>query len=148
MCCNDEVEDSEGKVKKCGWKGEKRAIETFDKDEREKIETGLLEEIGECSSCGSKNLKTEVKEGRLDYKAAKRGVCPNFIHSLDACHMRTAINQFRTKVEEFGFFAVHDSFGTHACDVEEMRDTVVRTCLLYTSPSPRDKRQSRMPSSA
>ena len=26
--------------------------------------------------------------------------------------------------------------------------TVYRTCLLYTSPSPRDKRQSRMPSSA
>ena len=26
--------------------------------------------------------------------------------------------------------------------------TDVKTCLLYTSPSPRDKRQSRMPSSA
>ena len=26
--------------------------------------------------------------------------------------------------------------------------TIVNTCLLYTSPSPRDKRQSRMPSSA
>ena len=25
---------------------------------------------------------------------------------------------------------------------------VIMTCLLYTSPSPRDKRQSRMPSSA
>ena len=25
---------------------------------------------------------------------------------------------------------------------------MTRTCLLYTSPSPRDKRQSRMPSSA
>ena len=25
---------------------------------------------------------------------------------------------------------------------------IVTTCLLYTSPSPRDKRQSRMPSSA
>ena len=25
---------------------------------------------------------------------------------------------------------------------------MIRTCLLYTSPSPRDKRQSRMPSSA
>ena len=25
---------------------------------------------------------------------------------------------------------------------------LIRTCLLYTSPSPRDKRQSRMPSSA
>ena len=36
-------------------------------------------------------------------------------------------------------------------DVEiSMRDEVVRVkfCLLYTSPSPRDKRQSRMPSSA
>ena len=26
--------------------------------------------------------------------------------------------------------------------------TMRKTCLLYTSPSPRDKRQSRMPSSA
>ena len=27
-------------------------------------------------------------------------------------------------------------------------DLSLNTCLLYTSPSPRDKRQSRMPSSA
>ena len=33
---------------------------------------------------------------------------------------------------------------------DDMAITVknVRNCLLYTSPSPRDKRQSRMPSSA
>ena len=30
----------------------------------------------------------------------------------------------------------------------ENRVSSVRSCLLYTSPSPRDKRQSRMPSSA
>ena len=31
----------------------------------------------------------------------------------------------------------------------EIRETETSyTCLLYTSPSPRDKRQSRMPSSA
>ena len=29
-----------------------------------------------------------------------------------------------------------------------MVDIISKTCLLYTSPSPRDKRQSRMPSSA
>ena len=29
-----------------------------------------------------------------------------------------------------------------------LRFTRAMTCLLYTSPSPRDKRQSRMPSSA
>ena len=40
---------------------------------------------------------------------------------------------------------LNDSFG-----VEEALMTTVHavTCLLYTSPSPRDKRQSRMPSSA
>ena len=33
-----------------------------------------------------------------------------------------------------------------SCDIFGIQD--VYTCLLYTSPSPRDKRQSRMPSSA
>ena len=31
---------------------------------------------------------------------------------------------------------------------EDNRKRVPKGCLLYTSPSPRDKRQSRMPSSA
>ena len=31
---------------------------------------------------------------------------------------------------------------------EEEMQMAVQVCLLYTSPSPRDKRQSRMPSSA
>ena len=45
--------------------------------------------------------------------------------------------------------------GYHAGDDESMNQVVqiskkngVSICLLYTSPSPRDKRQSRMPSSA
>ena len=34
-------------------------------------------------------------------------------------------------------------------DYKDMKSTAATTgCLLYTSPSPRDKRQSRMPSSA
>ena len=32
--------------------------------------------------------------------------------------------------------------------ISEAHDACVSACLLYTSPSPRDKRQSRMPSSA
>ena len=35
--------------------------------------------------------------------------------------------------------------------LDQLKETVVAQygdCLLYTSPSPRDKRQSRMPSSA
>ena len=33
-------------------------------------------------------------------------------------------------------------------DVEAMRDQLDKICLLYTSPSPRDRQKSRMPSSA
>ena len=45
------------------------------------------------------------------------------------------------------------SSGTHvkvADDLKRTMNTVIMSlvCLLYTSPSPRDKRQSRMPSSA
>ena len=32
--------------------------------------------------------------------------------------------------------------------IQLLRDMQVKVCLLYTSPSPRDKRQDRMPSSA
>ena len=37
------------------------------------------------------------------------------------------------------------------CEKQKVKikiETKINTCLLYTSPSPRDKRQSRMPSSA
>ena len=39
-----------------------------------------------------------------------------------------------------------DTFSHLATTV--LPDYLLNTCLLYTSPSPRDKRQSRMPSSA
>ena len=39
-------------------------------------------------------------------------------------------------------FAVDEDIKAHGCTPE------AKICLLYTSPSPRDKRQSRMPSSA
>ena len=39
-------------------------------------------------------------------------------------------------------------FGWFGTVVKESRAGLYNTCLLYTSPSPRDKRQSRMPSSA
>ena len=42
-----------------------------------------------------------------------------------------------------------DRIGNSAISVFDMyRKTHVYTCLLYTSPSPRDQRGSRMPSSA
>ena len=52
-------------------------------------------------------------------------------------------------VEEVAVEDEHD----HESTLEQVQERGflkcgVSTCLLYTSPSPRDKRQSRMPSSA
>ena len=46
---------------------------------------------------------------------------------------------FKTK----SHVVIYPASGTGAWEA-----ALVNTCLLYTSPSPRDKRQSRMPSSA
>ena len=49
------------------------------------------------------------------------------------------------KVVEFSHMVLGPSCGLILADLGA---DVVKVCLLYTSPSPRDKRQSRMPSSA
>ena len=43
------------------------------------------------------------------------GISPNFIHSMDAAHMALVIADW-----EGDFGAVHDSFSTHASDVEDL----------------------------
>ena len=46
------------------------------------------------------------------------------------------------------FNLAHKLKRTELFKKNEMRDTENRNCLLYTSPSPRDRTRSRMPSSA
>ena len=43
------------------------------------------------------------------------GISPNFIHSMDASHMSLVIDAW-----DKTFGAVHDSFSTHASDIEEL----------------------------
>ena len=52
---------------------------------------------------------------------------PNFIHSIDAYHMRKTIYQCDKEIDDLSFWAVHDAFGTHACDVDTMVGIVKRT---------------------
>ena len=42
----------------------------------------------------------------------------------------------------------HKNLTSYEADLTDKDQTKNIACLLYTSPSPRDKRQSRMPSSA
>ena len=50
--------------------------------------------------------------------------------------------------EDFHTFAARGLFAAKRGRPDTGTSVSVLTCLLYTSPSPRDKRQSRMPSSA
>ncbi|EPQ55698.1 DNA/RNA polymerase [Gloeophyllum trabeum ATCC 11539] len=56
---------------------------------------------------------------------------PNFIHSLDASHMmKTAL---RCRDEDITFASVHDSYWTHACDIDRMSALIRETFVeLHT----------------
>ena len=53
-----------------------------------------------------------------------------------------ALDGERRNVRISGASSIHGGLRTNT------RNDMFKDCLLYTSPSPRDKRQSRMPSSA
>ena len=77
----------------------------------------------------SKDEKRRTK-GRKN--KVNSSMAPNFVHSLDAYHMRSSINRMNSvmseKGDELSFWAVHDAFGTHACDIELMRE-IVKDCF-------------------
>ena len=65
--------------------------------------------------------------------------------------IKEALTEITKSNDKFRFFLEHILSG-EATDTEITEALVALNeygiCLLYTSPSPRDKRQSRMPSSA
>ena len=63
-----------------------------------------------------------------------------------------ALNSVLENIKEVDeFICLGDIVGYGAdpnCCIEKIKDLNCRCCLLYTSPSPRDRTRSRMPSSA
>lgn len=61
----------------------------------------------------------QTETGDIDVRAQAQAIAPNFIHSLDACHMQKVIMNQHNKGNK-NFFMIHDSFGTdlyHANDL-------------------------------
>jgi DNA-directed RNA polymerase len=66
---------------------------------------------------GEKFIFLSIREelDALDARRQANGVAPNWVHSMDATHLRMAV--LYGKDNGLNSFAViHDSFGTHACD--------------------------------
>ena len=66
------------------------------------------------------NLDEHKRINSVDYKT---GATANFVHSLDAAHMRNVINSMAKEGID-SFWSVHDSFGTHAADIGKMREII------------------------
>ena len=68
---------------------------------------------------------------------------------LDLCHNRILATDLVSKVDDPPFDnSAMDGFAMRYEDTKSPPTTLDIICLLYTSPSPRDRQKSRMPSSA
>jgi len=63
-------------------------------------------------------IKYKEETDKIDKKAQKRGIAPNFVHSMDAVHLYRVIS--RLKDENIFIRPIHDSFGVHSCDVDRL----------------------------
>lgn len=77
------------------------------------IDTILSGNIRICTNSG------ELTD-QLDIKKQKQGISPNFVHSMDACHlMKTILLSNANGISNFS--CVHDDYATHACHTEELQ---------------------------
>ena len=112
---------------------------------------------GAFLSRGAKHVRSSKRW--LNYRAKFR-----FISPIKAPAIGVGKMMFRTLLKSTGAAIAVIAFGTSAanaqtCEIAELTSAVGESylqaqnllfvdCLLYTSPSPRDQRGSRMPSSA
>ena len=64
---------------------------------------------------------------------------PNFVHSLDATHM--ILTAIECSSRNLTFAAVHDSYWTHACDIDQM-SAIIRDTFINLHASDMLKRLS------
>ncbi|EPD2608653.1 DNA-directed RNA polymerase [Yersinia enterocolitica] len=67
-------------------------------------------------------LKVSEDDSSGAINAAKQatGVAPNFVHSMDATHLRMTVNHANSKYGITSFALIHDSFGTVAADADNL----------------------------
>ena len=98
------------------------------------------EEQGSVRRSLSESLLGVIAQGLIKTTDAKRTAFHDILINTDACKdyiQRGALDEVEEIMERSGF----DGMVTN-------NQSLLALCLLYTSPSPRDAHESRMPSSA
>jgi DNA-directed RNA polymerase len=86
---------------------------------------------------GRIQLRLEEGNGRLKVSGMSLAVAPNFVHALDATHLRITIRQAQAMgIADFGM--VHDSFGVHAAHMGKFLSRAVKPAFveMYTEHDP------------
>lgn len=60
---------------------------------------------------------------KLDKYGQRNGVSPNFVHSQDACHLRSTIIK-AVKAGITSLALIHDDYGTHAADTDTLHQCI------------------------
>lgn len=66
------------------------------------------------------DVQLRVETTKPDLRKQVSSIAPNFIHSMDAVHLRRVANRMHDSGITNSFATIHDSFGVHACDVDEL----------------------------
>jgi hypothetical protein len=107
--------------------------------EAESIAKAIKQFTGEYNTTFSRQQITDER----NLLAETRGIAPQFIHSLDACHMRMVIAGLNKRFGISDIWSVHDAFGCHPNHIEKMREIVVTTFAIvhseYISAAEKDK---------
>lgn len=79
------------------------------------------------NSCGLTHVLVREYTEDTNPNKMQNAISPNFVHALDASHL--TLTALRMQEEGSSIVAIHDSFGTHPCDVASMH-TCVREAFV------------------
>ncbi len=71
-----------------------------------------------------RQIQIKIPTDKIDIKEQRKGIAPNFTHSLDATHLFLTILKSNEKYNIDSFATIHDSFGTHACDIDKLQKAI------------------------
>lgn len=69
--------------------------------------------------CGAFTANIKGIEQPMDEIKMAGALAPNFVHSMDATHLRMVVNK-----AECDLVTIHDSIGSHACNVDHVADVI------------------------
>ena len=77
-----------------------------------------IEDFAELKTQRKKFNIAGQKTQMIEKSKQLSGISPNIIHSYDAAHMQMTVLRLSKEYGIKSFSLIHDSFGTHCCDVD------------------------------